>query len=156
MGLLISNPSRGRLLDRLGQLAGRSRDLRPLVPRVRQTILDANKERALRGVDWEGKPYARLAPATLADRRRKGYPPGPPLVRQGLAARVIAACEVSVIPRGDNSLTFTKGWPEVPWMEFHITGTPRMPRRDPLGFGQDELARVRALLPRWVISGRTT
>lgn len=134
-----------KTFERLRNITRRVEDLAPLAGPVRKILREANRDRALRGVDFTGARYEPLAKSTLADRRRKGFPPGPPLARHGLQSRVIQGCEIAAIP-GKGRLSISKSWPGVPWMEYHILGTPRMPRRDPLGFSTGELAQVRALL----------
>src|SRR4051794_32590126 len=99
MALLVSLTKRGSVLDRLKQVLAKSQDLTPLVAPIRTIMLNANRERALAGMGPDGQRYAPLRPSTLADRARKGYPPGPPLVRQGLNARVIAGVHIEVTIR---------------------------------------------------------
>jgi hypothetical protein len=151
IGLVLKN-SGASLLDRIIGIRRKATDLAPLEPQVRQILWDANKARGLLGLDYTGKKYADLKPSTLKDRARAGYPPGPPLNRQGMQARVIQGCEIRVTIEPAR-LRILKSWPTVPWMEYHILGTPRMARRDPLGWG-DELVKVRALLPAHMKIGR--
>jgi hypothetical protein len=151
MDLLIRQAGRGAILERLNALVDRTRDLRPLAEPVGRLLWEANRDRALRGVDCDGNPFAPLARSTLDDRRRRGYPPGPPLSRRGPDAAPIRGCVIEATA-GEGRLEFRKSWPDVPFMTYHIQGTPRMPRRSPLGWG-DELGRARALLARQLLDG---
>jgi hypothetical protein len=155
MPLLVSQPGKGTILDRLKSILNRSQDLAPLAGAVKKIALDANRDRAMKGLGFDGQPYVRLAKSTLADRKRLGYPPGPPLNRQGPNARVITGCRVytTVTP---GRLQLFKNWPMVPWMQYHIDPVPggRLPQRNPAGFSSEELDRIRSMLPKYVLFGR--
>lgn len=153
MGLTITSKSTGGLLGKLKGILQRSRDLTPLVKPVSTIIFEANRDRALRGVSFDGTAYAALAPSTIRDRVRHGYPVGPPLNRRGLMAAVINDLEVGVRPETAR-LRISKAWPNVKWMEYSITGTRYMPQRNPMGFSTDELSRISSLLPKHVLLGR--
>jgi hypothetical protein len=137
--------ARGRAqAERLADLARKCGDLTPLREPVRQVLIQGNRARAVAGTDVEGIPYedyAPLAPSTL--RRRRGD--GPPLAPRYANSRIVTAYEVDV-QVGTGRLSFIGGWPALPWMEYHHTGTARMPRRDPYGFTVKTLEEVRTLL----------
>jgi hypothetical protein len=137
------------LIGRLDEVLGRVRDLGPLAGPVGRSLWEANRDRALLGVDPGGNPLAPLSRSTLEDRRRRGFPPGPPLVRRGLDSGLIRGCAIEATP-GEGRVEFRKSWPGVPSMSYHVRGTPRMPRRDPLGWGS-EVADARAALMRYVL-----
>jgi hypothetical protein len=139
------------IITRLKAMIQRSRDLKVLTRTVTDIIRDANTRRALSGLDYRGRPYAALKKSTVQDRLRQGYPPGPPLVRAGPGARVIAGMEIRIIREGD-TLRFLKDWPTVDWLIYHIRGSKRLPKRDPSGYGKDEIARIRKLLVDHLIS----
>lgn len=141
MPFSVNWTNRGGIGRRLSELARRVDDLTPLVAPVRQILIDGNRERSLAGTDAQGRPFAPLAPSTL--RSRTGT--GPPLAPHRAQSRVVTGYHVDVrTDRG--TLTFAASWPDQPWMEYHHTGTPRMPKRDPYGFREQDLERVRALL----------
>jgi hypothetical protein len=150
----LSWNGRGAILGRLAEVLGRVRDLSPLAGPVGRGLWEANRDRALRGVDPGGNPLAPLARSTLEDRRRRGLPPGPPLVRQGLDSDLIRGCTIEATA-SDGRVEFRKSWPGVPYMTYHINGTPRMPRRDPLGWGA-EIADARAALARYLLAGSSS
>jgi hypothetical protein len=50
-----------KTLDRLKRNERRAADISPIAPKVRTMLWQANRDRALKGVDFTGKPYARLA-----------------------------------------------------------------------------------------------
>jgi hypothetical protein len=145
LGFTGSWGSRGRAqTERLADLARKCGDLTPLREPVRQVLIQGNRVRAVAGTDVEGIPYedyAPLAPSTL--RRRRGD--GPPLAPRYANSRIVTAYEVDVTA-GTGRMSFTGSWPSLPWMEYHHTGTARMPRRDPYGFTAKTLEEVRTLL----------
>lgn len=137
--------NRGSVLDRVREVFGRTKDLTPMIEPVRAVLEEANRVRALAGVDFTGRSYAPLAQSTIKDRTGKGLPASPPLVRHGIYSRVIQGCRIDVTPEVGRLRVF-KSWPGVPWMEYHVEGTARMPRRDPMGWGNEVYA-VRDMLP---------
>jgi hypothetical protein len=148
LGLTVNWSARGPAAERLADLARRCGDLTPLREPVRQILVDGNRERSLAGTDPQGRSFAALAASTL--RRRRGT--GPPLAPRGAQSRVVTAYEVDVLA-GAGRLSFTGSWPSLPWMEYHHSGTARMPARNPYGFRQQDLDEVRALLVRHVVRG---
>lgn len=140
------------ILGRLAEVLGRLGDLSPIAPAAERLVWAANRDRLLQGLDPRGDALAPLRPSTLADRRRKGCPPGPPLLRHGEASRAIAGCRVDAFP-GPGRLEVAKSWPTVPFMQFHISGTPTMPRRDPSGFGGAEVAELLKLAAAYALRG---
>jgi hypothetical protein len=148
LGLTVNRDARGPTAERLADLARKCGDLTPLREPVRQILVDGNRERSLAGTDPQGRSFASLAASTL--RRRRGS--GPPLAPRGAQSRVVTAYEVDVLA-GAGRLTFTGSWPSLPWMEYHHTGTARMPARNPYGFRQQDLDEVRDLLVRHVVRG---
>lgn len=151
MAFFVSHPGAGMLLDRLKLITDRARDLTPIVTPVVTILQAANRDRAMRGVDWQGHPYVHLAKRTLDDRARIGAPPGPPLNRRGLAAEVIVGCRIDVTA-SNWTIRFRKSF-EAPWMTVHINGRGRVPQRNPLGFGDSEIQLVQDLIPGWTLSG---
>lgn len=133
--------NRGGIGDRISELSQRVADLTPLIEPVRTILIDGNRERSLAGTDVNGVPFAPVKPSTML--RRGGD--GPPLAPRRAGSREVTGYVVE-IRTGGGSLTFTGSWPDQPWMEYHHTGTPRMPKRDPYGFREQDLERVRALL----------
>lgn len=133
--------NRGAIGERISELSRRVSNLAPLVEPVRRILIDGNRERSLAGTDVNGVPFAPVKPSTML--RRGGD--GPPLAPRRAGSREVTGYHVDV-RTGDGSLTFTASWPDQPWMEYHHTGTPRMPKRDPYGFREVDLEAVRALL----------
>ena len=146
MALFIFGSGRSALKDRLSDIARRCGDLSPLREPVRKILVEGNKARALAGVDAQGRPFAPLAASTLA--RRRGS--GPPLAPRGTQSRVVTQYVVNV-QAGVGRLSFTGAWPSVHFMEFHATGTRYMPKRDPYGFRQVDLDRIRPMLADYVL-----
>jgi hypothetical protein len=139
-------PSRSKVAERLGDIARRCGDLSPLREPVRRILIEGNRARALAGVDAQGRRFAPLAASTLS--RRRGT--GPPLAPRYAASRVVTAYVVNVIA-GPGKLSFTGAWPSVHFMEYHHTGTRYMPRRDPYGFRQQDIDRIRPMLGDYIL-----
>ena len=131
----------GKLLERLSDIARRAGDLTPLREPIRRILWEGNRDRALAGTDAEGRAFAPLAASTL--KHRDGS--GPPQAPHGAGSRVVTDYVVDV-QAGPGRLSFTGSWPGLAWMIYHIRGTRRMPRRDPLGFTRSTLDRARTLL----------
>lgn len=146
MALLVFRPTVSPVAERLSDIARRCGDLSPLRDPIRRILVEGNRSRALAGVDAQGQPFAPLAPSTL--RRRKGG--GPPLAPLYSASRVVSQYVVDV-QAGPGRLSFTGAWPRQRWMEYHHTGTRRMPRRDPYGFRRQDLDAIRPMLNDYVL-----
>lgn len=153
MPLLIRMPSATSLapnaMRRIADMARNAGDLTPLREPVRKVLWEANKARALAGVDADGNRYKALAASTIE--RRQGN--GPPLAPRGPQSRIVTGFVVSV-SAGPGRLTFTGSWPELDWIEYHVNGTKRMPRRNPLGFRLDELEGIRRMLAEHIAGRR--
>lgn len=141
------------IFDRVRAVNQRVANLGVLAEPVRKLLWEANKERALRGVDPAGDAYAPLAPFTLRERAALGYPAGPPLVRVGEDAHVIQGCVITAQVEPDQ-IRFTKSWPNVDWMSEHIHGRPDMPVRNPLPLGTEQ-GTAGVMLRDWIIQGKT-
>ena len=88
------------------------------------------------GSRLERSRWQPLAPATLEDRARKGFPPGPILTRTGTLREGFVATLGSDYVRVHN---------DVPYYEYHQLGTPRMPQRRMIVFPErlkQEVVRV--------------
>lgn len=134
----------GIIRERLADIARRCGDLSPLAEPVRQVLIEDNRERALAGVDADGNPFAPLAPSTVKQRQRMGLS-GPPQAAHGPQSRVITGYVVDV-QAGPGRLSFLGSWPALDWIRYHITGTSRMPQRNPMGFRRAALDRIRGML----------
>lgn len=114
----------------LAPLRWKGPDLKGLEGRIRSIVQDQNKEDRLEGVDREGGHLIGLAPSTL--KKRKGSPI--PFVEHGVASRVIANLIVHV-EASPGRLQVQASWLAMPWLKYHITGGPVIPKRDFAGFG---------------------
>jgi len=138
----------GLISERIADIARRCGDLSPIQGDVRAILVEDNRQRALQGVDAQGGRFASLAPSTI--RSRQGA--GPPLAPRFGQSREITGYVVQVTA-GPGRLTFVASWPGSPWMEYHHTGTRRMPRRDPYGFRSSAIDRIRPLMADYVMTG---
>lgn len=125
----ISERGRGADLEHnLINLSYRLFDLKPLADRAQVVMERQNADGALMGVDQHGETYEALAKSTW--KRRPGS--GPPLAPRGAASRIVALFRVRQEASFD-AITVIGSWPNVPWIKYHVTGTARMPIRDPAG-----------------------
>lgn len=93
-------------------------------------------------VDPDGKPWAELAPSTLAKKRREGYP-DKILTRTGKMQKTVKAIASS------RNLYIKIGFPG----GFHQRGTSKMPQRRILGINDRDRAKLRQLV-RIYVGGR--
>ena len=127
----------GVLKDKYESIARRVTDLRPVVEPLRSLFREGKRAHLLQGEDAQGLRYAPPAPATI---ERRG--PGTVLVPHDDASRLITHLTI-VIDVSPTRLQVYQAWPDLDWVRYHKTGTPRMPRRNPDGFRAED--RVHAL-----------
>lgn len=130
------------LIERNEQILARAANLSPLEPQLRELFSRGKREQLLAGADAQGAPFAPLAPSTL---RQKSRGPGGPLVPRGASSSIITGYFLT-FAFGPNMIRVSAGWPGLDWVGYHITGTRRMPRRDPSGFRPRDLAEGLALM----------
>jgi hypothetical protein len=128
-------------LEHFARVADRVRDLGPLREPIRQVLINGKREQLLRGVDRDLRPFVPLAASTLAHRRGGG----PPLAPLGGSAPIVLDYQVTIDTQ-PGRLEISATWPGWTIIKYHRTGTRRMPRRDPTGFRNEDLERVRQLL----------
>jgi hypothetical protein len=126
--LRVIAPGLDSVIVRLDELAARLRDLRWLAERIAEILVRQNYEARVAGLDATGEPFLALAPSTL--KRRKGT--GPPLAPEEGASK-IANPAIEIIPLGDGAWRIALSWPDMPYLKYHVTGTPNMPARNPVG-----------------------
>ncbi|MDE2506811.1 MAG: hypothetical protein KGM43_06345 [Planctomycetota bacterium] len=136
--------------ERVSELAKRCGDLSPIADPVRRVLFDGNRASRLAGVDFAGRKLAPLAPSTL--RKPRSNPT--PLIPRGESSRMIAGYVVHV-DAGPGRLRFLGSWPSLGVLiNYFATGTRFMPRRDPLGFREVDLAEIRTLMRDYVAKGK--
>jgi hypothetical protein len=96
---------------------------------ILRIIVEGHREGVLSGTDRYGSGYAPLAPRTL--KTRKGD--GPPLAPRSLSSRIWTHFYGYWTGIHQSTAELVAGWRGIPWIRFHITGGPRLPRRDPAG-----------------------
>jgi hypothetical protein len=149
----VGGPARtqtqGKITERLQDIARRCGDLSPLREPIRKILIEGNRQRALAGVDAQGRPFAPLAASTLRYRSGKG----PPLAPRFAGSREITGYVLDV-QAGVGRLSFAASWPGQPWMEYHATGTRYMPKRSPYGFRQVDLDKIRPMMSDYILKRR--
>lgn len=123
-------------------------DLMPLAARVRDVMIEDNREGLLAGTNADGSRAARLAPSTI---KRRGGATGPPRIPHDSASRMIADYDVDIRPTADR-IVLIGGWRNTPWVHFHASGAPanNMPARDPVGIRPAGQEQVRMALREFV------
>jgi hypothetical protein len=135
----IITPESSAMVRRLKEIQDtmdpQSRRMGQLRTEIKAAVVQDNEDKLYRlsggpmvGVDRYGKALAPPRPRTLKGWERKG------LIRQilaphGLASRTITNFRVAWRQQGNTWVMFA-GWAGIPWMIFHLNGTPRMAQRD--------------------------
>jgi hypothetical protein len=146
VNLTIDSEGLDRILERLARLDPGQWDLRGLGERLGRILETDNMAARMLGVDYEGQEFAPLAPATLE--RRMGA--GPPLAPMEMASRIISGVQVDVNDTGHNAVEVVLSWPSMPFLRYHVTGTTRMPARDPCGIRPEAWAEIEREVSEWV------
>jgi hypothetical protein len=125
----------GAMRDGLDTPAGRR-----FVAKVKQIVIDDNRDGLLRGLDANGVPFAPLAASTIAHRDGSGEP----LTPHGAASRLIANAVATDYRSGGQVIVILKWVGDVAvWIRYHRTGTRKMPRRNPVGVRPAARQRIR-------------
>lgn len=117
-------------------------DLTPLVVRLREIMIQDNREGLLAGTNADGSRAADVKESTI--RRGRGGD-GPPRVPRDAASRMIADYRVEVQEASDRTLLIGM-WPDTAFVHFHSTGTKHMAARDPTGIRPDGQEQIRSAL----------
>jgi hypothetical protein len=137
----------GKILDRNRAILDRIGDLRPIGEKIRSIFVAGKREQLLSARDHEGTPFLTLAKSTLARPRQSPLP----FLCHGASSSLIVNYQVDV-SFAAAAVTVQAGWP-MDWVRYHITGTRKMPRRDPSGFRDEDKRQAIAVLREWVING---
>ncbi len=120
-----------RLLDlKFAGLSFRAKDLKPINERImRQYRSEIDQQFRSQG-SRAGFPWKPLAPATIEDRIRKGFPPGPILQRTGTLRDSLVESNNRFGCKGNTA----QGWfigTQVEYAKYHQSRAPRkqLPRR---------------------------
>lgn len=117
----------GDLSKTLDRLSKGLKDLSPLSGSM-QAALDRGNREGL-GTDAQGQPLAPLKDSTL--KKRKGS--GPPLAPEGASSSIVTGAVFSTSSSSDGQLSVEVSWPSLPWLQYAVSGTSRMPARDVVG-----------------------
>lgn len=140
----------------LGDLVDGAADrMKNLSPAVAERVREATQAIVRENFETEGAasghPWPPLKASTVLDRRRKGFPPRPILVRTGRLKRSATLPGSESVFRSTND-SVTVGT-SVSYARFHRTGTRHLPRRDPFRFAREQLQRVLDVFRRWALRG---
>ena len=136
------------LLEHNTEILRRMQDLRPIQPELRRIFQEGKRFQLLRGQDAAGRAFQPIKPATRDDRQGAG----PPLAPQGPNADIVTKYTITFdVLR--NGLVMAAGWP-MAWVKYHVTGGPKLPRRDPSGFREEDKRDAMIILNGWIMKGR--
>lgn len=139
---VVVTPPFDFIARQLGKLAIELEDLDPLWNRIEPAMAQIEQDQfETRG--HGGWPP--LAPSTLADKARHGYPEDP-LVRTGDLKESLTNPAVAA-HRTHKQLTWGT---DIPYAPYHQTGTPRMPKRPPLDLRAEDRQKLEAAVVSWI------
>jgi hypothetical protein len=118
-----------------------------LAERIARIMRDDVEGALLEGVDGFGEEVAELRPYTLKNR----HGTGPPRIPQSRASRMIAGItmEIAALEPG---YRISLSWDDVPFVIFHVTGTPRMAARNPAHLREPALEAIDEAIYEYVMS----
>jgi len=133
-------------VERLEAIAFRVLNMEPIGLQFAEIMATDNMAARMEGVDKDGNPFADLAESTW--RRRQGM--GPPLAPMDTASRIISGFETQVLPTW-LGVDIIGSWPSMDsFLGYHVTGTTRMPSRDPVGIRPSAWAEMITAFDAWV------
>jgi hypothetical protein len=136
MAIYVERPNSGALQRRVEQISAATRPGSKVQARFRKDlhgiVATDHTEMLLRDVDRYGQDRAPLAASTLADRKRG---PGPSLIPRLERSRFLTNWEaiwktVGGIPQLVGRYFDILSKQGKPFVQYHMTGGPRLPRRD--------------------------
>ena len=130
------------------EILARMQDLRPIQPELRRIFQEGKRFQLLRGQDAQGRSFKPIKPATREERRGQG----PPLAPQGPNADIVTKYTITFDVL-KNGLVMAAGWP-MAWVKYHVTGGPKLPRRDPSGFRAQDQKEAMQVMSDYVMKGR--
>jgi len=140
----------------LTRIGGRAGDLRPVFEHLRPEYVQEVEKRFKSQGSYSGKGWPRLKLSTLKDRKRKGYPPGPILVRSG-------ALRDSLVSNTMNTINTVrrKYWEygsRIPYAIYHQSTRPRrkLPRRAFLFISNKFRLRTIRAFHSYVVTGKVS
>jgi hypothetical protein len=136
------------LLEHNTEILRRMQDLRPIEPALKRIFEEGKRFQLLRGTDAQGRSFQPIKPATREERRGAG----PPLAPQGPNADIVTRYAVR-FENAAYTLVVIAGWP-MEWVRYHIHGGPKLPRRDPSGFREQDKKEAMKVMQDWVMKGR--
>jgi hypothetical protein len=130
-----------------GTLA-RLENLTPLEPELERIFRRGKREQILTGRSSTGRPFAPLARSTLERGPRQSTLP---FLARGQSSSLLTRYQVDVT-FASASVTVSAGWP-MRWVKYHVTGGPKLPRRDPTGFRQEDIDTAKRVFREYVTMG---
>jgi hypothetical protein len=108
-------------------------DLLPIANELAEQMYAENVQARVEGVSGSGLDLTEIKESTIERRRRAGKGSGPPLAPDDTASQIVAAFETRVEHPSPHEWYVIGEW-NLPWLQYHITGTKWMPARNPVGF----------------------
>lgn len=113
--------------------------LAPAAEKIEQVLKAAIKQNFITQGASSGEPWQLLAQSTKRDRVRRGFKPGPPLVRTGALRRAAMNIQFNRSALSQR-LTFTVNSPIA---AFQNNGTRRIPARPFFRFSTNDVGKIR-------------
>jgi phage gpG-like protein len=126
----------------LNGVIARSTDMTPAMLKVGRYLLGVN----LRNFRAEGRPkWQPLTPATIQDRIRKGFGPGPILQRTQKLMKSLTeeGAPFQIFKARPRSLLLSS---RVQYFEFHQKGTRFIPKREMLGYQRQDKSQITRII----------
>ncbi len=134
-------------------IVARSTDLSPAFTAVARYLMGS----VARNFAAEGRPksWAALAPITIADRQRKGYPAGPILVRSGRLKDSLTkpGAPGQVLRIGPRSIRYGSS---VKYYRYHQYGTRNMPARKMMLLQRQDGSQISRIINTYIRTGEVT
>lgn len=148
---LSADKSKADYIKDVDDVIARSTNLQPAFKAVGDYLLGSTR----RTFEAEGRPkrWQALSPTTIADRARKGFAPGPILVRtrrlmNSLTRRGAPGLVLRARPR---SLQYTS---TVPYFKYHQFGTDRIPARVMLLLQKQDHSQISRIINTYIRTGQ--
>lgn len=138
-------------IKNLDDIVTRGSNLQPAMEAIGEYLLGSTR----RNFEAQGRPkrWQRLAPTTIADRGRKGYPPTPILIRSGKLFRSLTqkGAPGLVLQARPKSLKYTS---RVPYFEVHQKGGDHIPQRMMIVLQKQDRGQIGRILNTYIKTGR--
>lgn len=149
---LSADKSQADYVKDLNGIIERSRNMQPAMLAIGQYLMGST----LRNFRAQGRPrWQPLTAATIADRIRQGFGPGPILQRRGTLMKSLTqpGARGSVLRAGPRSLKYGSN---LFYFEFHQKGTGKIPKREMVVLQRQDKSQISRIINTYIRTGKTT